>query len=166
MALTYLENLAGRITDGIRQLPQEFRARHRTFLHSHQNEDGGFSGREGGSDLYYTGFALRSLAVLDVLGEVDCTRLAGYLRTCQRMQVTVIDLVSWLYCALVVQGASGIDVLEDFDRQWPARLAAILESFRTKDGGYAKTHEGALGSTYHSFLVAVCYELIGQSVPH
>jgi len=81
------------------------------------------------------------------------------------MQVTVIDLVSWLYCALVVQASSGIDVLEDFDPQWPGRLAELLETFRTQDGGYAKTHEGALGSTYHSFLVALCYELIGRPLP-
>src|SRR6185295_14953136 len=28
-----------------------------------------------------------------------------------------------------------------------------------------KTHEGALGSTYHSFLVLLCYELIGMPLP-
>ena len=45
-------------------------------------------------------------------------------------------------------------------------LAAIFEGFRTADGGYAKTHEGSLGSTYHSFLVVLCYELIGQTLPN
>ncbi|MBS0262041.1 MAG: terpene cyclase/mutase family protein, partial [Planctomycetes bacterium] len=63
------------------------------------------------------------------------------------------------------QGISGIDVLSAVDANWPDRLAEILESFRTKDGGYAKTHEGAAGSTYHSFLVTICYELIGRPVP-
>jgi len=45
---------------------------------------------------------------------------------------------------------------------WPQRLAATLEEFRTKDGGYAKTRDGAVGSTYHTFLVALCLELVGQ----
>jgi geranylgeranyl transferase type-2 subunit beta len=108
---------------------------------------------------------VRTLATLDQLTADDCQKIAAFLRSCQRMQVSVIDLVSWLYCALVVQAVGGIDVLRDFDQAWPERLAELLESFRTKDGGYAKTHEGALGSTYHSFLVALCYELIGKNAP-
>lgn len=162
----YLLRLGRRLSSGLAPLPADDRARHRAFVLSRQNGDGGFSGREGGSDLYYTGFAVRTLAVLNVLNEDDCRRIAGFLQSCQRAQVTVIDLVSWLYCALVVQAASGIDILRDFDQAWPERLAETLESFRTKDGGYAKTHEGALGSTYHSFLVTLCYELIGKPLPH
>ena len=52
----------------------------------------------------------------------------------------------------------------DFDRA-VARSAGrnCSRAFGRKDGGYAKTHEGAAGSTYHSFLVALCYELIGKS---
>jgi geranylgeranyl transferase type-2 subunit beta len=161
----YLLRLGRRLSSGLAVLPAEARARHRAFVLSRQNGDGGFSGREGGSDLYYTGFAVRTLSILNVLSTDDCRRIAAFLKSCQRMQVTVIDLVSWLYCALVVQAAGGIDVLHDFDQAWPERLAGLLESFRTKDGGYAKTHEGALGSTYHSFLVALCYELIGKGVP-
>lgn len=161
----YLIRLGRRLTAGLVRLDAGRRERQRAFFLSKQNVDGGFSGREGGSDLYYTGFAVRGLAVLDVLTADDCDRIANYLRTHSRAQVTVIDLVSWMYCALVVQAVSGIDVLADFDADWPNRLAETLESFRTKDGGYAKTHEGAAGSTYHSFLVALCYELIGKPLP-
>src|SRR5215471_15052060 len=131
----YLLRLGRRLSSGLASLPAETRARHRAFVQSRQNADGGFSGREGGSDLYYTGFAARTLAMLDGFEASDCERLAGYLRSCRRMQVTVIDLVSWLYCALVVQAARGIDVLDDFDQRWPERLAEMLETFRTKDGG-------------------------------
>jgi geranylgeranyl transferase type-2 subunit beta len=162
----YLLRLGTRLSAGLAELPQETRSRHRAFVLSRQNADGGFSGREGGSDLYYTGFAVRSLAVMQELNADDCTRIAGFLRTTGRSNVTVIDLVSWLYSALVVQGIGGIDVLSAVDANWPDRLTEILESFRTKDGGYAKTHEGAAGSTYHSFLVTLCYELIGRPLPH
>jgi geranylgeranyl transferase type-2 subunit beta len=64
-----------------------------------------------------------------------------------------------------VQASSGTNLLAQADAKWPENLAKILEGFRSADGGYAKTHEGALGSTYHSFLVALCYELIGQILP-
>lgn len=161
----YLIRLASRVTLGLAQLDAARRERHRAAIVARLNPDGGFSGREGGSDLYYTGFAVRGLAVLGGLTPDECQQVASFLRGQSRAQVTVIDLVSWLYAALVVQANSGIDVLADFDSAWPERLAEILESFRTSDGGYAKTHEGAAGSMYHSFLVALCYELIGKSVP-
>jgi geranylgeranyl transferase type-2 subunit beta len=161
----YLLRLGARLSQGLASLPETARARHRAFVLSRQNSDGGFSGREGGSDLYYTGFAVRALAVLQELHDDDCQRIAGFLQASGQAKVTVIDLVSWLYSALVVQGVGGIDVLSAVDANWPDRLAEILESFRTKDGGYAKTHEGAAGSTYHSFLVTICYELIGRPMP-
>jgi geranylgeranyl transferase type-2 subunit beta len=162
----YLLQLGRRLSSGLARLPVDRQAKHRTFVQQQQNSDGGFSGREGGSDLYYTGFAVRSLAVLGALDDENCRRIADYLRGAARSQVTVIDLVSWLYCAVIVQAGAGIDVLADFDPHWSDRLAEMLESFRTRDGGYAKTHEGAAGSTYHSFLVALCYELIGRDLPN
>jgi geranylgeranyl transferase type-2 subunit beta len=161
----YLLQLGQRLSSGLARLPLERKEKHSAFVLSRQNSDGGFSGREGDSDLYYTGFAVRCLAVLGTLDETNCRNIAGYLRGSARAQVTVIDLVSWLYCAVIVQAGSGIDVLAEFDPQWPPRLAEMLESFRTRDGGYAKTHEGSAGSTYHSFLVALCYELIGRDLP-
>ncbi len=62
----YLPRLNARLADTVARLPETTRLRHITYLRSAQNPDGGFSGREGGSDLYYTGFALRGLAVLDM----------------------------------------------------------------------------------------------------
>lgn len=161
----YLIRLGLRLTRGLERLSTERRERHCAFVLSRQNADGGFSGRAEESDLYYTGFAVRALAVLGKLEPGPFDRVARYLRQHTRAQLTVIDLVSWLYCALVVQGATGADVLAEFSSDWPGRLADILESFRTADGGYAKTHEGSAGSTYHSFLVALCYELIGRPLP-
>ena len=35
-------------------------------------------------------------------------------------------------------------------------------SLRRTDGGYAKGAEGAASSTYHTFLVLLCQQLIGQ----
>ncbi len=174
----YLLQLGERLSSGLADFDPQRRERHRRFILSRQNPDGGFRGRdvdedsvepdpteEEASDLYYTAFAVRSLAVLNVITPDDCTRIAGYLKTIDPFGGSVIDIVSWLYCALIVQANAGIDLLEEHDSQWPETLAAHLESFRTEDGGYAKTHEGAAGSTYHSFLITLCYELIGRSVP-
>ena len=76
----YLQRLTGRLIDGADRLPADFRRRHAAWVAGRQNPDGGFSGREGGSDLYYTGFALRSLAVLQHLESDICAQAANYLQ--------------------------------------------------------------------------------------
>jgi geranylgeranyl transferase type-2 subunit beta len=70
-----------------------------------------------------------------------------------------------LYSAVVVQASGGEDILGETSANWPDRLAEMLEVFRAQDGGYRKTEEGAAGSMYHSFLVVLCYELIGRPLP-
>ena len=164
--LPYLVRLADRLTTSLEALPPATRERHRQFLLAQQEPEGGFRGREPGSDLYYTGFAVRGLAILGGLEAVTWAPLARYLTEQSRRSLTVIDLNSWLYSCLVVQASGGPDVLAECLPDWPDRLAEMLESFRTQDGGYAKTHEGAAGSVYHSFLVLLCYELIGRPLPH
>jgi geranylgeranyl transferase type-2 subunit beta len=154
-----------RLTAGLASQPEEFRRRHAGYLARKQNTDGGFSGREGGSDLYYTGFALRGLAVLDELTIPIAERTAGFLRAALTSQASVVDFYSLLYSAALVQLAGGPDVLADSPTDWPARVAQTLESFRKHDGGYAKATDAASGSTYHTFLVCLCYELLDEAVP-
>jgi geranylgeranyl transferase type-2 subunit beta len=161
----YLTRLTARLAEGVARLPAEVRARHADYLRAAQNADGGFSGREGGSDLYYTGFALRGLAVLDALTPEIGERAAHFLRGTLTQQASVVDFFSLLYACLLVQAAGGPNVLGDSPADWPERVARTLEEFRTADGGYAKTIGGASGSTYHTFLVALCYQLLGRPVP-
>jgi geranylgeranyl transferase type-2 subunit beta len=158
---TYLQGLTERLSKGLARLPEEFRARHTAYLRSLQNPDGGFSGREGGSDLYYTGFAL----VLDALTPEVCGRAAGFLGQSLMRQASIVDFFSLLYSCLLVQAGGGPDVLANSPADWPDRVAAALETFRGKEGGYAKSTDGASGSTYHTFLVGLCYQLLGRPYP-
>lgn len=160
----YLLRLSLRLAEGLTRQSEDFRGRHSAFLRAAQNPDGGFSGREGGSDLYYTGFALRGLAVLDGLTPEVCDRAAGYLRHNLSGQASVIDFFSLLYACFLLHLA-GIDLLGECPPDWPERVVAALESFRTSDGGYAKTAGGGSGSVYHTFLVGLCYQLLGKPLP-
>lgn len=161
----YLLQLGTRLTAGLAGMDDERRQRHRAFVLSQQMPDGGFRGREGDSDLYYTGFAVRGLMVLGGMTGEECEAVSRYLRSLKQDSLSVIDLVSWLYSGLAVQIFGGGDPFEDAAPDWREQIAATLESVRTEDGGYAKTTEGAVGSTYHSFLVGLTYELIGMEVP-
>ena len=162
----YLNDLNARIAEGVQKLPAALRIRQASYLASRQNPDGGFSGREGESDLYYTGFALRGLNVLDALTPEICERSAGFLRECLTRQTSVVDFFSFLYACVLVQASSGADVLAGSPADWPQRVAETLATFRTKDNGYNKSPGALSGSTYHTFLVGLCFELLGQTLPN
>jgi geranylgeranyl transferase type-2 subunit beta len=168
MPADYLQRLTADLGDGVARLPVEVRRRHADYLRAAQAPDGGFPGREGDSDLYYTGFALRGLAVLDALDGDVCARAAAFLRGALTKHASVVDFFSFLYACLLVQ-TQGLDVLADSPPDWPERVAATLETFATPDGGYNKTPYDAArptaGSTYHTFLVGLCYQLLGRGLP-
>jgi geranylgeranyl transferase type-2 subunit beta len=160
--LSYLEELTLRLAAGIADLPEDFRARQATYLLTRQREDGGFAGREGGSDLYYTGFALRSLAMLGELTGKPAERAADYLKSRLAGQESIVDFFSLIYSASLLESAAGLDVFAAADSSWRDHVAAALEKLRRGDGGYAKGVEGTASSTYHTFLVLLCQQLIGR----
>ena len=80
MSVPYLQELTLRLALGASQLSPAIRERHTGWLHKQQRPDGGFAGREGESDPYYTAFALRALWILDALAfGLDDKGLAGEL---------------------------------------------------------------------------------------
>jgi geranylgeranyl transferase type-2 subunit beta len=160
----YLESLTIRLALGLESLPGESRERHAAFLKTFQQADGGFRGREGGSDLYYTGFALRGLALLGHLHGDVADRAAEYLRSQLSRQVPMVDFLSLIYGAAVLNLSAGINVFGGSAAGWQNNIAGALESFRRDDGGYAKTDEGATSSLYHTFLVVLSQQLIEQPV--
>ncbi len=161
----YLISLGTRVASGLARLTPERRERHRRFILSRQQVDGGFLGREGDSDLYYTSFAVRGLAVLGGLTTDEAQKIGRFLGTFNWRTLHVVDLISWLYAALVTQTFGGPDLLANEPPDWPDQIAAKLESVRTSDGGYAKSTEGSVGSTYHSFLTVMTYELLDRKPP-
>ena len=160
--MPYLADLTIRLAAGVGELPEATRARHAGYLKARQNDDGGYSGREGASDLYYTGFALRGLALTGELQGPVAEKAAGFLRRQLERQVAIIDFLSLVYGAMLLENSAGIDVFADAAPGWRDAVAAALERYRRPDGGYAKTDEGASSSTYYTFLMVLCNELIGR----
>lgn len=161
----YLLQLASRLNSGLEHWEPERRARHRDFILAQQQTDGGFAGREGESDLYYTSFALRGLILTDDSPVESLTAASRYLQSHDPNRLNVVDLISWLNSALIVQMNAGIDLLAELPADFADQLAERIESFRREDGGYAKSEQGAAGSTYQSFLSVLCYQFLGKPVP-
>lgn len=155
-----------RLAAGLGQLPQAFRHRHAAYLREAQQPDGGFAGREGESDLYYSSFGLRGLSLLGQLYGPPAERAAQFLRSRLSRYETVIDLVSLVYGASLLKISAGIDVLDFAPPEWHARVARMFAQLRRPDGGYSKTVEGHASSTYHSFLVLLCLQLLERPVPN
>ncbi|MEO1615597.1 MAG: prenyltransferase/squalene oxidase repeat-containing protein [Planctomycetota bacterium] len=160
--LSYLENLTLRLAAGASKLDEPTRQRHALWLTDQQRDDGGFAGREGDSDPYYSAFALRSLLVLDALTEPIATRATEFLRSRLSQQESIVDLISLLFAAAICELGAGQSVIGDDDVTWAKNVATLLESLRTDDGGFAKSPEGRAGSTYQTFLSTLCLELLGQ----
>lgn len=164
---SFLLRLTKRLASELRRLDPERAARHVNFIYRFQQPDGGFAGREGGSDLYYTSFAVRALALLDALDQSRCQDITAYLKSAAaaRREYSLIDLVSWLYSVITVQLIGNLPPFAGDTESFADEVTASLETFRRPDGGYARTSEGGVGSTYHTFLAALCYELLGRSLP-
>lgn len=158
--MPYLQDLTLRLAMGASQIDREVRDQHASWLIAQQRDDGGFAGREGESDPYYTAFALRALWILDALDQSIGDRAAAFLRSRLTAKESIIDMISLIFGAAICELAVGSIVIGDDDIVWRQNIADLLGTLRTEDGGFAKTPEGRAGSTYQTFLSLLCHELI------
>ncbi len=165
MPTNYLVDLTMRLSAGLGQLPEADRQRHVQYLTTAQRDDGGFAGREGDSDLYYTSFALRGLAVLGGLEGDVAERAASFLRGRMSGQESIVDFLSLIYSRSLLESAAGVDVFDQAEASWRQLVAEALARLRRDDGGYAKGPGGNASSTYHTFLVLLCLELLEIPLP-
>ncbi len=162
--MSYLQELTLRLAYGASQLDEDTRLRHRSWLWAKQRDDGGFAGREGASDPYYTAFGLRGLLLVDGIDDSIAQRAATYLRSQVGGRLGIIDLISLVMAASILELTRGVETFPVDDRLRDD-FASTLETLRSSDGGYAKTPDGAAGSTYQTFLNLLCYELIDRAPP-
>jgi geranylgeranyl transferase type-2 subunit beta len=156
----YLEDLTIRLAHGMAGVDPAERLKHAAYLKEAQRADGGFAGREGESDLYYTSFGLRGLSLVGELYGEPAERAAEFLRGRLASEAPIVDFLSLMYAGMLLKLAAGVDVFNKAAKKWPDKVAAYLETLRRPDGGYAKGAEGSKSSTYHTFLVLLCLELL------
>lgn len=161
----FLLQLASRLNAGLEHLTVSRLQRHRAFIFSQQMPDGGFRGREGDSDLYYTAFAVRCLGLTGGISFEEAGSLINYMSRQNWRNLDTIDLLNYVYTALAIQTFTGHDLFASESASWAENLSSKLEQSRMSDGGYAKSSSNSIGSTYHSFLTVLTYELLGIAVP-
>ncbi len=148
-----MQAAAGRARDRLR----ERRGRLVRFLLARLNDDGGFQGRRGGSDLYYTVFGVESLRALGA--EVPAGGLRGYLRSFGTGNgLDLVHLASLARCSAALRRP----VLDG-----PARRDVLrrVERCRKPPGGYALTPQAASGTAYGCFLALGAWQDLGGEMP-
>lgn len=159
--MSYLGNLTLRLAAGAMQFPEEFRQRHAKYLAEQQRDDGGFAGRQGQSDLYYTGFAVRGLTLLGTLTEETAQRTAGFLQAKLAEEQTPVDFLSLVFSAVFLEVSYGLDVFGRARLNPADAVQERLAPLRRDDGGYAKTSRSGRSSTYQTFLSVASLQLVG-----
>jgi prenyltransferase beta subunit len=127
----------------------------RDFLRRLLGPDGGFPGRDGRSDLYYTVFGLEASMALEA--GVSYERIADYLgRFGTGKSLDFVHLACLARCRANISELRG----EAMDARTCRDMAERLQSYRAADGGFNAAADAKHGSAYGSFLaLGACQDL-------
>ena len=152
----YLDLLEEAHRIGLRGLTDGFVDAQVRFVTACQQPDGGFRGRQGGSDLYYTDFALRSLTLL-APGNPAVDRAAGYLSRHAGCPQNVVEAFSILNLhRMMGTDRTSLD---------PQGVLQVLRAYLLAGGGLARWAGDSRASAYHTFLGALCFQMLGEAMP-
>ncbi len=152
------------------------------FVMSRMNNDGGFQGRSSSSDIYYTFFALATLAGLGASrSNMNLPELIApvnsYIRKLDDKKLGFVDLycmasISPLitYLRLPNKARALAMSLARKNKMFTGRttqdLVKRLEDYRSKDGGYNQNIRNSKhGTVYAAFLACQAYDNLGLEIP-
>jgi geranylgeranyl transferase type-2 subunit beta len=147
----YLDLLDGLLSTGAPALSPAFRELQVRFVRQLQLPDGGFPGRSGGSDPYYTDFALRVLR----LSKSAAPEIVPSVTTTPREVVECFSLLN------------SARMLSDYGTAFPLdrhHILGALDAQQLPTGGFAR-RGGFEISAYNTFLAALCYEMLDLPFP-
>ena len=152
----YLDLVDQMLTEGLRGLSAALR--HAALQHAlaSQRPDGGFGGRRGGSDLYYTEFGLRLLTLLDAPHEA-LARAGGFLSVVAPPH-ELVEVFSLLNSRRLL-AAHGLDLAVDEEA-----CREEIAGRRARAGGYGRP-DGSGPTAYATFLAALSLSLLGEGLP-
>jgi len=154
----YLDLLDGLLRSGLSAMGEAFSRLQADYVCAAQRPDGGFPGRRGTSDTYYTEFALRLLVALSPERTQPLRHAAEFLRYLPGRPRDVVQCFSLLNCRRLLAGV-GLDVPVDSEA-----LSAIVDAQRLPGGSYARPG-GDGPSAYHTFLATLCRQMLRPEAP-
>lgn len=166
--MDFLQLLRNELRAGLRGTPASYRSRHAAWLATQQLEGGGFANRRGRPDLYYTTFGLRALSCLEALTPAMAARALEFLnaetRATRHPFRDAVHAVSW-WDAVKLCEEAGVALAVEARDEALERTRLGLAALRRMDGGWAKHPQEGNGSLYHSFLAALTFRRMAETVP-
>lgn len=163
--MSFAVDFAVRLMAAAPRIPPDRKAKHAEWLLAQKAAGGGFRGRGDSPDLYYTAFGIRCALLLDCLDAEFLREMLPFLRRQARSSLTTVDLASYLSIMFTAEFLAGVSVDDRPLEERKAWVADLLTPYQRPDGGWAKSPDSALGSTYHTFLALQCLEIADIPVP-
>ena len=157
---SYLDLLDDVLRNGLNGLSDVFVDSQIKFVADCQQTDGGFPGRQGRSDLYYTDFAVRCLALL-APGHEALPRAAKYIERLTGATGTIVECFSLLNLRRIfARCLSTNDIPNEYV------LKELLQKHHLPQGGFARYPGSQQAvSAYQTFLAALCFQMLGHDLP-
>jgi geranylgeranyl transferase type-2 subunit beta len=165
----YLDALDAMLGAGAAGFSEQFADVQTSFVAGRQQPDGGFCGRQGGSDLYYTDFALRTLDLLAPDHEAIGRTADFVVSASDRLRGPVECFCPLNVCRML--------------ERWASRAASCRRRLRTptvgcerkigeslrrcllSGGGFSRGRRDGRTSAYGTFLGALCLQMLGEELP-
>ena len=152
---TISDIMFSRLQAGAQSLGKDLEAT-RSFLLSRINPDGGFQGRTGQSDLYYTAFGI-DILLASSPSEISNlkSRISAYL-----LSFTVGDNLTFM--DLVSLARARMRLMPDSTPpEWRQTIARHLARYRAANGGYHTDIGASVGSATATFMAWIAHEALG-----
>ncbi|MDR0869304.1 MAG: terpene cyclase/mutase family protein [Planctomycetaceae bacterium] len=160
MPTNYLINLTLKLLSGAGGIDAQHRRKLTDCFLSFQTETGGFCGRRGSTDIYYTAFALRGLFLSGGLDDTELqTSVRYYLQQERQQQLSAVELSSYIYSVSLLNLLTGAE-MPPKEKQWAKEQ---LYRFRKEDGCFGTSENTPYSSVYQTFLTAAALELLGET---
>ncbi len=135
------------LLEGTQSLSSGLRERVADYVLSQRSADGGYPGRRGNSDPYYTDFALR------ILSQTRSEEV-GHPATCLYAQ-SDNDIGDVPECL------NRISIATLCGAPMPRHAGACLDRHRLKSGSFSRSVASSAPSAYCTFLGAICEDMLG-----
>ena len=129
------------------------------FIGKQFNEDGGFKGRSGQSDLYYTVFGIEALRALN--SGFDAERIAAYLE-----QFGCGDELDFVHRACLARCWANVCESRNVavDQTLCDGILGHIRTHRCPDGGFSDSTDARQGTAYACFLALGAYQDLNADI--
>ncbi|OGF48771.1 MAG: hypothetical protein A2044_03895 [Candidatus Firestonebacteria bacterium GWA2_43_8] len=151
------------LVGNLKKVPADIKIKNAEYVIKKQNKDGGFSGRLGSSDMYYTAFAVKIMTLLGAGGKDFWKKAGSFAWKYDLSGAGLTELVSYLQVIDILEkkkvAASGI-------KEYRTNAIKIIKEYEDKSGGFMKSPVDKRMSLYNSFLAMLCLSKLKEKYPN